>query len=169
MKKLVIFCLGLVSISFTLSAMEGDDRFAPHEWRSRRLGLLLEETKSPTCNERNRRIREIKKEFVHNYLDKYEQQQGILSDLCKETSGVIRSTVDPELVQEDSNKFLCIQPLDYTAEQIDARWQRIHQTDCKYSGPRKLADDFSQADTGWKDIGVGVAGITSPGSALGGN
>lgn len=141
MIKVTIFCFGI--FSFSLYAMEGDDRLVPSEWRSRRLQSLLDESKSPTCTERNRKIRELKKDFVHKYLDKYNDQQEILSDLMRETMGVIRATTDPELAQADSNKFLCIDPLQCTADEIDARWQCIHHADCKNMG-LKISEEKSQ-------------------------
>ncbi|CAN5207607.1 hypothetical protein BH09DEP1_BH09DEP1_0300 [soil metagenome] len=45
---------------------------------------------------------------------------------------MVRATADPELAQKDPNKFYCIDVLNHTAEQIDERWERIHQADCRY-------------------------------------
>ncbi|GMU18921.1 MAG: hypothetical protein AMXMBFR12_01130 [Candidatus Babeliales bacterium] len=129
MIKATFFLLGMLHLS--LSAMEGNEEFRPSEWRTRKLQTLLDEAKSPTCNQRIREIRELKKEFVHQYLDTYNEQQEILSDLMRETQGVICATTDPELAKEDSNKFLCLDPFECTADEIDARWQRIHRADCK--------------------------------------
>jgi hypothetical protein len=70
--------------------------------------------------------------FVQGYLNKYEEIQGILSDLNKETNGVIRATADPDLEKKDSNKFYCYNPLDLTPQEIDKRWRQIHAADCKY-------------------------------------
>lgn len=137
MIKFTVLYLGILSL--TMYAMEGNDTFNPADWRSRRLQSLLDESKSPTYNERNRRIRELKKEFVYKYLDKYEDQQEILSDLMRETKGVIRATTDPELAQEDPNKFLCLDALQCTADEIDARWDRIHHADCKNMGSQATA------------------------------
>lgn len=117
---------------FALPAMEGNEEFKPSEWVNRRLGTLLAESQSPTCNEFNFEVRQLKYAFVKEYVEKYNEQQGILSDLLRETGGVISATTDPELAQKDSNKFLCINPLECTANQIDARWQSIHHADCKY-------------------------------------
>lgn len=138
MLKLTFIFLGLFHLS--LHAMEANDRFEPSEWYYKKLSTLLEESKWPTCNQFNRDVKELKVAFVERYLEKYEDHQGILSDLSKETQGVIRSTADPELAQEDPNKFLPINPLEHTADQIEARWQRIHHADCKYCGPRALSD-----------------------------
>lgn len=124
--------LSLLLCHFSAHAMEGDDIFNPSDWRTRKLQHLLDESKEPTCNEFNRVVRELKKEFAHKYLDKYHDQQEILKDLLRETNGVVRATTDPELAKEDPNKFLCLDALQFTADQIDARWQRIHRADCRY-------------------------------------
>lgn len=127
-----ITVLVLTFCPFALRSMEGNEEFRPSEWVDRRLGSLLAESQSPTCNEFNFQIRELKYVFVKKYVEKYNEEQGILSDLLHETGGVISATTDPELAQKDSNKFLCINPLMCTARQIDERWDRIHQADCKY-------------------------------------
>lgn len=105
---------------------------------------MLDESKKPTCNEYNRQIRESKNEFAHRYLDKYNDQQEILRDLARETEGVIRETTDPDLAKEDSNKFLCLDPLQCTAEEIDARWQRIHHADCKNMGSKASKESIKE-------------------------
>lgn len=150
---------GLISAS-SLHGMEGDELFEPSEWRSRKLKYLLEESKRPTCNNFNREIHELKRAFVLKYLEKYDDQQRILSDLLRETKGAIRATADPELAQKDSNKFLCIDPMQYSADEIDARWKRIHHADCKYSGPR-MADALGEKTTDWQAIGANSGGIAS--------
>lgn len=130
MKKIIIFVL--VLSSFRLFGMEADDRFMLFEWRSRRLQSLLEEAQSSTPYERNALIRQLKRKFVAKYIEKYNDQQEILSDLLRETGGAMRATTDPELAKTDSGKFLCIDPLNSTADEIDARWKCIHHEDCKY-------------------------------------
>lgn len=112
-------------------SIEGNDTYEPSEWRCRRLERLLDESKWPTCNEYNREIRDFKREFAEKYLEKYQDQQEILKDLSKETQGIIRTTVDPELAEKDPNKFLCLDPLKCTPDEIDARWKRIHHAGCK--------------------------------------
>lgn len=132
MIKLALLFFGF--LPFGLHAMEERDQLTPSEWRSRRLQTLLEESKWPTCNQWNQKVREAKAVFVQKYLEKYDDQQAILSDLLHETQGVICATADSELAQADSNKFLCVDPLQCTADEIDARWQRIHHADCKNMG-----------------------------------
>lgn len=130
MIKLTAISLGLFHL--TLNAMEGVERVTPSEWRSKKLSILLDESKWPTCNQWNKEVRELKAAFVEKYLDKYNDQQEILKDLSRESGGVIRATSDLELATEDPNKFLCLDALQCTADEIDARWQRIHKADCKY-------------------------------------
>lgn len=124
--------LSLLLCHFSAYAMEVAEEFRPSEWRSVKLQRLLDESKEPTCNEFNRAVRELKKEFAHKYLDKYHDQQEILKDLLRETNGVVRATTDLELAKEDPNKFLCLDALQSTADEIDARWKLIHHADCRY-------------------------------------
>lgn len=128
----VLVPLFILLFYFPLNAMDGAEEFRPSEWRTRKLQHLLDESKEPTCNEFNREVRELKKKFAYKYLDKYHDQQEILKDLLRETNGVIRATTDPELAKEDPNKFLCLDALQCTADEINARWKRIHHADCKY-------------------------------------
>jgi hypothetical protein len=128
----VLVPLFIVLFCFSLNGMEVAEEFRPSEWPSVKLQRLLDESKEPTCNEFNRVVRELKKEFAYKYLDKYHDQQEILKDLLRETNGVVRATTDPELAKEDPNKFLCLDALQCTADEIDARWKLIHHADCKY-------------------------------------
>lgn len=130
MTKLTFIFLGL--FYFSLHAMEAYDEYDPLKWPKMRLGTLLDQAQSTTCCRRNVEIRERKLDFVKCWLEKYEEQQGVLTDLSRETGGVIRATADPELAAKDPNKFYCINVLNFTANQIDARWKQIHHADCKY-------------------------------------
>lgn len=126
--KILIF--GIMPLS--LCAMESNDTLDPIEWRKTQLKILLSQAFQTTCNERNGEIKKLKVAFVAEYEKKYHDQQEFLADLCEETHGKIRATADPELAQKDPNKFLCLDPLECTAEEIEERWKLIHQADCKY-------------------------------------
>lgn len=123
-----ILCMPLLS-----GAMEADEIFEPEDWMGRPLGALLAESQSTSFSRRNRITNGLKFAFVQTYLERYQDQQYILGKvLLVETKGVVRATADPELAQKDPNKFYCIDVLEYTANQIDERWARIHHADCKY-------------------------------------
>ena len=128
----------LILISFTsvflLHPMERfDDNM--REWPSIKLRILLEQALKQKNSTSMFDRGYFKEEFVEKYVEKYDDQQEILKYLCKETSGVIRATADPELAQKDPNKFYCIDLWECTAQEIDARGKRIHHADCKYFGP----------------------------------
>lgn len=141
MKALMFLFLILFYIS--LPAMTPLDDFNPFEWRSIRLKILLDQANEYSCSSYNRQVRAAKMAFVEKYRQKYDDQQAILSDLLKETKGVVRATADEELAAQDPNKFLCIDSLQCTADEIDARWQRIHHADCKNMG-LKTSEEKSQ-------------------------
>lgn len=132
MKLLMLFLS--ILFHFSLPAMEPLDDFNPFEWHSMKLKTLLAQANEYSCSSYNRQVRAAKMAFVEKYKQKYDDQQAILSDLLKETKGVVRATADEELAAKDPNKFLCIDPMQCTADEIDARWKCIHHADCKNMG-----------------------------------
>lgn len=145
MLKLKIFLCGFMCVS--MYAMETFDRPNFEDWRSIKLKTLLWEAEQSTCNTYNREIKALKKAFVTKYVEKYDDQQAILTDLSRETNGAVRATADAELAARDSRKFLCIDPLQCTANEIDARWKRIHHEDCKNMKPKT-----DEIDARWRCI-----------------
>lgn len=130
MIKVTLFLLGMLHLS--LYSMEDNEKLKA--WRTQKLQTLLDESKSPTYTQYEIKIRELKIKFAHRYLDTYNEQQEILHNLLRETNGVIGSTTDPELAEENPNKFLCLDPLQSTADEIDARWLRIQNIASKNMG-----------------------------------
>ena len=121
--------LGLFSCA--VHAMEEPNDCSLSQWRNQKLSILLEESKQPAASLHNQQVRALKKKFVDVNQDKYELQQEHLQRLCLSTGGKVQATHDSELAQEDPNKFLSLGALEFTANEIDARWELIQQADCK--------------------------------------
>lgn len=126
------------------------------KWRTQKLSELLEESKEPAKDLKDQKLRELKQKFVHINQDKYELQQQLLSKLYLKTGGKVAATTDPELAQEDPNKFLSLGSLHYTSQEIDERWKRIQEAARKNKKSKTT-------DTDWQNIGMGSYGIVSVG------
>lgn len=127
MIKVTFFLFGMLHLS--LYSMENNEKLKA--WHTQKLQTLLDESKSPTYTQYDIEMRELKIKFAHRYLDTYNEQQEILHNLLCETNGMIGTTTDPELAEENPNKFLCLDPLQCTADEIDARWLRIQSVASK--------------------------------------
>lgn len=111
-----------VLFSYSLRAMEDADADNFARWKTVKLGILSEEVKDPA---KNYRMNAQKQKFVATSQEKYAFQQRVLNELCLKTGGVIRATRDPEIAQEDPHKFLSSGSSDFTANELDERWDRI--------------------------------------------
>lgn len=126
-----IILLFLFMYAPTLCAMGNPEKLEPSQWRTRKLKYLLEESHEQASSAFNQEIRSCKQAFVRKYMQKYEQQEEILKDLSKKTHGVVRATGDQKRAQEDKNTFLCWDPLEHTAAEIDERGERIEQVEAE--------------------------------------
>lgn len=123
MVKLTITFLGAFFYSLIALSMDNKDIFA--RWKTVKLAVLCDELKAPVNNESHQHINAQKQKFVATNQEKYAFQQRVLNELCLKTGGLVRATRDPEVAQEDPNKFLSSGSSDFTAKELDERWDRI--------------------------------------------